>query len=1017
MIRRLLPQPPHNDLHALDAALLRGDLCLAQDELARIVKALPEDRQTQLHLALRAGVFAYLANRMDEAREMIAPLLQPPHEGSSSNRTAATYLLLALTYIDQKKERDAQEALLVAQDLVKNRILPAAYCRLASCTLDLYFNRYEAAASGLSGLGLLFEQQGEQWGKWQAVRLEGLVAHQRTRYADALHLLSAARQGYAQLGDLYEVARCDKALANTFRRLSQPSEAQQHAEKALAYFAEQALVIPAARCRNTLGSIQLEFDQEADAMISFQAAAEGFQTAGLDLELASVLHNIGLLYRFQGQFRPALTALARARAIAADLNVRDVEAAIAEQQAPIFRHIGQTDKALEHLKAAVDIYIELGASGRAAICRLDTATLLLEEGRHAEAMLLFETCRDTFSESADAVSIALADIGVARLHLANRRPEAAIPRLIAASRQLRERRHIRQAGVADIWLGSAALEVGQTEAAEAAFRRAREGAAIGSFDIAWRAAAGLATLARQDKNWDQAQTYLDEAIALLNRLRTVALSPQAASRLSQESLPIYQHAVDLALERGNPERGLAILENQKALHFAQQYAEIQARSAEDAPIDWRLPPSPRHDLDPVRHIVAQIDALRQALIAPAEDSDPRRLERLEAEFQHLTDTLAAHNAPYAALFQPPQLDIDRVRALLDARHGAGQWGCLSFGWLDEAPNQLHRFWLDSERLLASPKPMTRLHQRLVSLACRPEPSYRRHLLGWRSLAAAPAEWQQLQELLIPADFASYLATTPTLYLSPSGPLAAFPFAALVMDRQPLGLQFAMSQTPSLPLLEALLLRSTGLPVPLTLADTRALVCVLSSFPDRPGAQAIPAADREIGSLVGAIAPGSLVLLNEHATVGRLRQLQTDAELADYTLLHFATHAYLNPYHPHLARLIMWEDDLFVADIMAWRLQARLVVLAACDTAVGHHFNGDEQMGLPHAFILAGADTLLASLQPIPDETAADFIAGFYDALTPGNLSIAQALLAARRRYAAQGNTPLDWCALTLVGLA
>lgn len=1016
MIRRLLLQLNYSDLLVLDAALLRGDVFLARTQLAQLNQALPFDSQIRLHLALRAGAIAYLANEMDEARDSVRAFLSTSCDGAGSDLAATAHLLLALTYVDQKKGADAHEALSTARSLYQGRTLQSAYCQLASCTLDLYFGRYAAAAESLAELDPLLRGLSEIWGQWQAVRLLGLVAHQRTHYADALQLLTSARQGFANLGDLYEVARCDKALANTYRRLSRPSEALLHAKQALAYFEAQSLVIPAARCQNTLGSIQLEFDQEAGALLSFQAAAEGFQQAGLDLELAGVLHNLGLLYRFQGQFRPALTAFARARAIAADLNVRDVEAAVAEQEASIFRHVGQTDEALAHLRVASDIYTDLGAGRHTAVCWLDMANLLLEGSRYAEAMSLFKACHTAFSELADAARVALVDIGLARLHLADRRPEAAIPLLIDASRRLRERRHIRQAATADVWLGSASLEAGQTEEAEAAFQRAREGAAIGSFDIAWRAAAGLAALARQQEDWDHLRAYLDEAMALLNRLRAAALSPQAASRLSQESLPVYQHAIDLALEQGDPERALAILENQKALHFAQQFAEIQARS-KDMPVDWRLPSAPRQELDPARRITARLEDLRHALIVPAEDSDLHRQEQLEAEFQHLTVTLAALDAPYAVLYQPSPIRIGRLRALLDARHGFGQWGCLSYGWLGGSPNLLHRFWLDSEHLLTSAVSMTRLHRRLVGLACCPEPSYRRHLLDWHTPAAAPAEWQQLRDLLIPADLAAFLAATRTLYLSPSGPLSAFPFAALAVGDKPLGLQCAVSQVPSLPLLEALLARSTGTQASSTLTETRALVCALSLFPGRPGAPAIPAAGREIDSLAGAIAPGSLVLRNEQATHGRFHQLNSDGKLAEYALLHFATHAYLNPYHPHLARLVLWEDDLFVADIMAWRLQAYLVVLAACDTAIGHSSTGDEQMGLPHAFLLAGADALLASLQPIPDQTAADFISCFYDAFAPGDLSASQALLAARKRYAAQEHTPLDWSAFTLVGLA
>lgn len=1013
MIRRLLPLPSHLPLLALDAALLRGEVLLARKVLAGFSEFEPADLEAALPIALRVGVLDYLAGDMDAARMQIGVIQS--NAGADSPLLAASWFLAALTHIDQRNENEARSSLGAAQENYQNEAQASAFCRLASMTLDLYLSRYECAASGLAELRLQFERLGESWGQWQVMRLLGLLAHQRSAYADALQLLTWARQGFTSLGDLYEVARCDKALANTYRRLSRQSEALFHARQAQAYFEAQSLVIPAARCHNALGSIHLQFDQTADALASFQAAASGFQQAGLELELASVLHNLGLHHRLQGQFRPALTAFARAGAIAADYGVRDIEAALAEQQAHILRHLGQTDEALACLRVAADIFTSLGAHSRAAICWLDMANLLFEGRRFTEARSLIEASHAVFAAGDDDASLALADIGLARLHLAGRQPVSAIPLLAGASHRLHKQNHIRQAARADLWLGSAYFDAGQPVEATSAFLRARAAAAHGLFDIAWHAAANLAVIAQQQADADRQAFYLAEAIAFLNRLRATALSPQTAARISQESLAIYRQAIATALERSDPERALIILENQKAVQLAQQFAAIQFQS-EQQPASWQLPPPPRSDLDPARQLAARLDELRKAIVIPIEGGDFQRLNRLEAEYQHLTETLAAYDAPYAALYQPPPLHARNLRALLDARHGVGQWGCLSYGWLGETPDILHRFWLDSEHLLASPMTMTRLHHRLVALACRPEPSYRRRLLDWDASSTAPAEWRQLQELLIPTAFSPLLEATHALYISPSGPLATFPFAALMAGGEFLGLRCAFSQTPSLPLLEALLRRSPQSSPPPSLAESRALICAVSAFAVRSDVSPLAAVGREANALAAAVAPESLHLRDEQATRSCFRQLEDDGKLADFAVFHFGAHALLNPFHSHLSRLLLWDNDLFVADILRWRICARLVVLAACDTAIGHSHVGDEQMGLPHAFLLAGADTLLASLQPVADEAIAAFMAAFYDAFASNSISPAQALQSARRHIAARRPSLFDWTAFTLVGL-
>ncbi len=108
--------------------------------------------------------------------------------------------------------------------------------------------------------------------------------------------------------------------------------------------------------------------------------------------------------------------------------------------------------------------------------------------------------------------------------------------------------------------------------------------------------------------------------------------------------------------------------------------------------------------------------------------------------------------------------------------------------------------------------------------------------------------------------------------------------------------------------------------------------------------------------------------------------------------------------------------LYVTDILHWRLNTKLVTLAACETAAGHSWSGDEQMGLPHAFIIAGARRVLASLWPVKDASSATFLQTFYHHLHENPESMAEALRQTRVTHAKQTPSPYDWGAFTLVGL-
>jgi tetratricopeptide (TPR) repeat protein len=1009
VIRQLLVDESQPAYDGFDAALRRGDFIRAQAEIGEWGQG--QETAAHNHLALRQAVLAYFHHRWDEAEAHLEPVTT-----SITALTAPGWLLRALLAVEQKHQEKAEAALAMATRYYEGNRRGLLYCRLVCATLHLYLGQYEAMAAELQRIEDHLRFDGDSWARYQHRRLHGLLAHQQDDYATALRHLTAARRGFRHLGDAYELARCDKALANTFRRLGEPQAALYHAQQALDYFRGQGLTIAAARCYNTLGSIQLEFDRQSEALDSFRAAAIGLSQAGLELELAGALHNIGLLYRLQGRFRPALQALTQARHLAARLRIPEMEAAIAEQEAQVLRHLGRSDEALRALQGAADRFLGLGAEARAAVCWLDQAQIMLEEGRGDDAVPLLQRAREVFLSNGDGVRVALTDIGLAQVHWQHREPHQAIALLREALTTLQNRRHGRQAATAAIWLGHVLLSVGEDKEAEAAFQLARRLAPAAWHELGWRASAGLATIARRRNERKHLAAFLEETITQLNRLRGLALSPQAAARLAAASLPVYEEAIALALDRGYPETALSYLESQKAGQLLGQWQERFAEPGEVEPGEtWPLPTA-GSTAATHRH-GARLEAVRQALGFALNTGNTTWLARLEATYQHLVETLTALNAPFATLYRPPRLDLAGLRRRLDERHGPGRWACLVYGWPGSATAPLHRFWWDGHRLLAAPLPLTRLQRQLVRLASRSEPSYRHRLLDWKTPSAMPPEWSLLAEFLLPSSWRPLPAELTALYVIPSGPLSALPFAALPYEGEPLGLHYALAQTPSLLLLDALLRRHPYHAEPaLRLETTRGLVCYLDAFPKRPALPALSATGREAFSLLKRLAPESALLQGSEATWTRLQSWHESGKLATFALIHFATHALFHPHHPYLSHLVLADRELTVADILGWWLQARLVVLAACETAIGHVYSGDEQIGLPHAFLLAGAETVLATSWPVSDEATAAFLEGFYTALAAEAPTPAQALRAARRHTAGH-STAYVWGALDLIGLA
>jgi CHAT domain-containing protein len=151
-----------------------------------------------------------------------------------------------------------------------------------------------------------------------------------------------------------------------------------------------------------------------------------------------------------------------------------------------------------------------------------------------------------------------------------------------------------------------------------------------------------------------------------------------------------------------------------------------------------------------------------------------------------------------------------------------------------------------------------------------------------------------------------------------------------------------------------------------------------------------------------------------------------APLQQYRYLHFATHGLINSRYPALSALAMSQfsssgetvDGLLrLHDIYALDLDAELVVLSACDTALGREIRGEGLVGLTQAFMYAGARSLVVSLWQIPDRASAELMSRFYRAMLADGLTPSAALQKASLSIAAEPRwrDPYYWAAFVLVG--
>ena len=157
-----------------------------------------------------------------------------------------------------------------------------------------------------------------------------------------------------------------------------------------------------------------------------------------------------------------------------------------------------------------------------------------------------------------------------------------------------------------------------------------------------------------------------------------------------------------------------------------------------------------------------------------------------------------------------------------------------------------------------------------------------------------------------------------------------------------------------------------------------------------------------------------------------RTTATSADLAQYRIVHFATHGIINNQHPELSGLVLSlvneqgepvDGFLRLYDIYNLKLQAELVVLSACQTALGKDMAGEGLIGLTRGFVYAGVPRVVASLWRIDDRVTAELMQNFYSAMLTRGRRPAAALRAAQlAMWKTTGwESPYYWAAFTLQG--
>lgn len=177
--------------------------------------------------------------------------------------------------------------------------------------------------------------------------------------------------------------------------------------------------------------------------------------------------------------------------------------------------------------------------------------------------------------------------------------------------------------------------------------------------------------------------------------------------------------------------------------------------------------------------------------------------------------------------------------------------------------------------------------------------------------------------------------------------------------------------------------------------------------------------QQVDSLMESHGKQARTLLYSEASESAFKQ----QPLGEFDIIHLATHAYFSSDSSVESGIYFASDAqspedgvLLLDEIYNLPLSAQLVVLSACETALGPLMKGEGAMSLARAFQYAGARQLMVSLWKVDDRSTSTLMTRFYRNLLQGN-SVPEAARQAKLnlmndpRY----DSPVFWAPFVIIG--
>jgi CHAT domain-containing protein/tetratricopeptide (TPR) repeat protein len=906
----------------------------------------------------------------------------------------------------------------------------------------------------------LFRTADDQRGEAEAFQTRALLAFDAQDYGAVVAYLQQALPRWQALGDRAMAAKTLEAIAASSDRQGNTDAALEAFNAALLLRQSLTDRTGEARVLEFRGDIYLELGEFQKALNDKQRTLSIVRsTQPSSVAEYYALYDLGEVYAQIGEPQKALVFYQKAYTVARVRHDHDLIFTLTSVIGDAYAAAGDPGKGLAYHRRSLalargDLDSEIWATRR-------LGEFYVQQGEYRKALRCFDRVLPYFQAHHQPVfeALTLYRQGISYRHLRQWKPALSALNLALATWPFKNRTYrkiLREIGL--VYEGSADL----ANAFDWYHKGLQQSRAVADSQAEAFELCDIARVESSRNQLDDARRDIEAGLRRWDLLRAGIADPETRASYFAQAQRNYEFYVDLLMQMNaqHPGKGFDAAAFEASEHD-------RARSLLDLLLEAHV--DIRQGVDPTllareHRLLAELR--KRELTLSSRSQTPGEGERSLIELRHLTseyqtfeDQIRSASPHYSGLTQPSPLDLGQIQvSVLDSdtlllEYALGEqrsyvWAVTTSGFESYTLPPRNQIEREARRLYAL---LTAPAKQVAG-----ETEVAREARIKRARLEYPHAAVRLSDMIL-GPVASSLHAKRILVVS-DGALQYIPFGVLPLPaggsvnaaRPPLLVNFEVVSAPSASTL-ALLRKEVRSPAPKSVA-------VLADPVFDPGDPRVTSA--KTGQLTRRMNPASYNRARlkrsslELGPVSRLpfsrreaeailahadrdtsfealdfeasRATATSPRLAQYRIIHFATHGIVDTSTPALSALILSLVDkhgkpqdgfLRLSDIYNLHLPAELVVLSGCETALGKEVKAEGIIGLTRGFMYAGTPRVAASLWEIDDVATSELMGEFYRNIFEKHLTPAAALRSAQLHLWRQSRwrDPYFWGAFQLEG--